>query len=288
MPRTRRLEGPAPTWCRRKAPGVSAFLKSKITATATTKKTRVFIGPDFFPTDKKRTRSDQCQGGKVHVHRGLPSGQSLSFPAPCATGLPCWSPSAFASDRSCRALLGPRLFAQKASLRPTNSRRQGAVSGLFSSSTLLAVAGCFHTHTHILCWTTSSSGVEQTFSKVERCHLHCGNGQNDVFRRAVVGLTSADPDSKVVHGDEAVISSARALCSAGRSRQTRNNAAGRKQRLDKDTGKFKVKASAAATPRGGTRRGVPQTEAGSGGAEQSLTQSSARAAQVAIAESEQP
>ena len=30
------------------APGVSAFLKSKITATATTKKTRAFIGPDFF------------------------------------------------------------------------------------------------------------------------------------------------------------------------------------------------------------------------------------------------
>ena len=112
-----------------------------------------------------------------------------------------------------------------------------------------------------LCWTTSSSGVEQTFSKVERCHLHRGNGQNDAFRRAVVGLTSADPDSKVVHGDEAVISSARALFSAGRSRQTRNNAAGRKQRLDKGTGKFKVKASAAATPRGGTRRGVPQTEA---------------------------
>ncbi|CAJ1400375.1 unnamed protein product [Effrenium voratum] len=105
-----------------------------------------------------------------------------------------------------------------------------------------------------LCWTTSSSGVEQTFSKVERCHLHRGNGQNDAFRRAVVGLTSADPDSKVVHGDEAVISSARALFSAGRSRQTRNNAAGRKQRLDKGTGKFKVKASAAATPRGGTRR----------------------------------
>ena len=73
-----------PTWCRRKAPGVSAFLKSKITATATTKKTRVFIGPDFFPTDKKRSneactragRSDQCQGGKVHVHRGLPSGRA--------------------------------------------------------------------------------------------------------------------------------------------------------------------------------------------------------------------
>ena len=39
---------------RRKAPGVSAFLKSKITATATTKKTRAFIGPDFFPTDKKK------------------------------------------------------------------------------------------------------------------------------------------------------------------------------------------------------------------------------------------
>ena len=34
----RGLEGPAPTWCRRKAPGVSAFLKSKITAAATTKK----------------------------------------------------------------------------------------------------------------------------------------------------------------------------------------------------------------------------------------------------------
>ena len=60
------------------------------------------------------------------------------------------------------------------------------------------------THTRfsceILCWTTSSSGVEQTFSKVERCHLHRGNGQNDVFRRAVVGLTSGDPDSKVAHG----------------------------------------------------------------------------------------
>ena len=132
--------------------------------------------------------------------------------------------------------------------------------GCFLQALCLLLLAVF-THTHILCWTTSSSGVEQTFSKVERCHLHRGNGQNDVFRRAVVGLTSADPDSKVVHGDEAVISSARALCSAGRSRQTRNNAAGRKQRLDKDTGKFKVKASAAATPPGGTRRGVPQTEA---------------------------
>ena len=48
-----------PTWCRRKAPGVSAFLKSKITATATTKKIRTFIGPDFFPTDKKRSRTSQ-------------------------------------------------------------------------------------------------------------------------------------------------------------------------------------------------------------------------------------
>ena len=56
-----------PTWCRRKAPGVSAFLKSKITATATMK-TRTFIGPDFFPTDKKRSRT--------HVHRGLPSGRA--------------------------------------------------------------------------------------------------------------------------------------------------------------------------------------------------------------------
>ena len=46
-----------PTWCRRKAPGVAAFLKSKITATATTKKTRAFIGPDFFPTDKKSRTS---------------------------------------------------------------------------------------------------------------------------------------------------------------------------------------------------------------------------------------
>ena len=40
-----------PTWCRRKAPGGSAFLKSKITAT--TMKTRTFIGPDFLPQDKK-------------------------------------------------------------------------------------------------------------------------------------------------------------------------------------------------------------------------------------------
>ena len=93
-------------------------------------------------------------------------------------------------------------------------------------------------------------------------HLHLASSRRSPrWSDATYSLTSADPDSKVVHGDEAVISSARALFSAGRSRQTRNNAAGRKQRLDKGTGKFKVKASAAATPRGGTRRGVPQTEA---------------------------
>ena len=46
-----------PTWCRRKVPGVSAFLKSKITAT--TMKTRTFIGPDFFSARKKRSRTSQ-------------------------------------------------------------------------------------------------------------------------------------------------------------------------------------------------------------------------------------
>ena len=53
-----------------------------ITATATTKKTRTFIGPDFFSARKKRSRAMklalglQCQGGEVHVHRGLPSGRA--------------------------------------------------------------------------------------------------------------------------------------------------------------------------------------------------------------------
>ena len=67
-----------PTWCRRKVPGVSAFLKSKITAT--TMKTRTFIGPDFFSADKLRneacTRAGRsAKGGKFMSIRGLPSGR---------------------------------------------------------------------------------------------------------------------------------------------------------------------------------------------------------------------
>ena len=115
-------------------------------------------------------------------------------------------------------------------------------------------ARCFFTHTHtrfsceILCWTTSSSGVEQTFSKVERCHLHRGNGQNDVFRRAVVGLTSADPDSKVVR--------LRGRCSVPEGLGRQETTLGASSGSTKAQGSLKSRR-----PQRQPRRGVPQTEA---------------------------
>ena len=53
-----RREGPAHRLGAAEKLQESRHLKSKITATATMK-TRTFIGPDFFPTDKKRSRTSQ-------------------------------------------------------------------------------------------------------------------------------------------------------------------------------------------------------------------------------------
>ena len=75
-----------------------------------------------------------------------------------------------------------------------------------------------------LSWTSSSSGVEQAFSQVDRTHLERGNGNNDCYRRAVVSLT--DPNTAEAQ-DENLIQNARQLYSEGRSwtcereRQTR-------------------------------------------------------------------
>ena len=66
-----------PTWCRRKAPGVSAFLKSKITATATMK-TRTFIGPDFFSARKKRSRAMKLALG-LDVQTNAKGGKFMSI-----------------------------------------------------------------------------------------------------------------------------------------------------------------------------------------------------------------
>ena len=75
----RRLEGPAHRLgAAEKLQGVSAFLKSKITATATTKKTRVFIGPDFFPTDKKRSRAMKLALG-LDVQTNAKGGKFMSI-----------------------------------------------------------------------------------------------------------------------------------------------------------------------------------------------------------------
>ena len=82
-----------------------------------------------------------------------------------------------------------------------------------------------------MCWTASSSGVEQTFSKVERSHLHRGNGKSDSFRRAVVGLTCDHGSNS--QKDQEIISTARALFSSGRSFCAKNKLCGRRVRLDK-------------------------------------------------------
>ena len=72
---------------RRKALGVSAFLKSKITASATMK-TRAFIGPDFFPR-RIKSRSLHVQTNAIrHTRRRPPE----SCRAPCAPARPGGSP----------------------------------------------------------------------------------------------------------------------------------------------------------------------------------------------------
>ena len=67
--------------------------------------------------------------------------------------------------------------------------------------------------TAYMCFTCSSSGVEQHFSKVERCHLERGNGSSDAFRRATIAL--ADTASSQAASD-ALVRDARKIYAAGR------------------------------------------------------------------------
>lgn len=86
-----------------------------------------------------------------------------------------------------------------------------------------------------LSFTASSSSVEQTFSKVDRCHLHRSNGSQDAFRRSLIGLVSHEGTNAAK--DVEIIEEARALFSAGRVSTGRNKASGRSSRLDKGTKK---------------------------------------------------
>eukprot|EP00438_Fugacium_kawagutii_P002479 Skav225633 [mRNA] locus=scaffold1513:165191:167925:- [translate_table: standard] len=84
-----------------------------------------------------------------------------------------------------------------------------------------------------LSFTASSSSVEQTFSKVDRCHLHRGNGSQDAFRRSLIGLVSHEGTNAVK--DAEIIEEARTLFSEGRVNASMNKASGRNSRLDKGT-----------------------------------------------------
>ena len=102
-----------------------------------------------------------------------------------------------------------------------------------------------------MCWTASSSSeVEQTFSKIERCHLYRGKGHHDVFRRAVVGLTSDHGNNLQTDAD--LFAQARQFFVSGENYSSKNLRAGRKHRLDKGThikqmsdGKAKAQSEAA-------------------------------------------
>ena len=63
-------------------------------------------------------------------------------------------------------------------------------------------------------FTASSSGVEQHFSKVDRCHLERGNGHNDSFRRSVIALADDGHEAS----DKALVESARRVYAEGRQR----------------------------------------------------------------------
>ena len=63
-------------------------------------------------------------------------------------------------------------------------------------------------------FTASSSGVEQHFSKVDRCHLERGNGNCDSFRRSVIAL--ADDGNEA--SDQTLVESARRIYAEGRQR----------------------------------------------------------------------
>ena len=80
-----------------------------------------------------------------------------------------------------------------------------------------------------LSWTTSSSGVEQAFSQVDRTHLERGNGKNDCYRRAVVSMT--DPNT-AERSAEILIENARKLYSEGRTWTCKKE---RQSRFDKGT-----------------------------------------------------
>ena len=72
--------------------------------------------------------------------------------------------------------------------------------------------------------------MEQTFSKIERNHLHRHSGSADTFRRSVLGLTSQEGAS--FKTDEVLVEAARVLQSQNRCYVAKNKTSGRKTRFD--------------------------------------------------------
>lgn len=79
-----------------------------------------------------------------------------------------------------------------------------------------------------LCWTASSSGVEQNFSKVERSYLERGNPKNETFRRAVIALTDSNSTSAAANTE--LVTAARQLYGQGAVKVVRQEK--RKTRID--------------------------------------------------------
>ena len=80
------------------------------------------------------------------------------------------------------------------------------------------------------CFTASSSGVEQAFSQLDRCHLQNGRRRvgADAFRRSLQALSFQS--DKAAHSK--IIEDARVLFAAGRIEYKKNRGQGRKVRLD--------------------------------------------------------
>ena len=72
--------------------------------------------------------------------------------------------------------------------------------------------------------------MEQTFSKIERNHLHRHSGSADTFRRSVLGLPSQEGAS--FKTDEVLVEAARVLHSQRRCYVAKNKTSGRKTRFD--------------------------------------------------------
>lgn len=82
-----------------------------------------------------------------------------------------------------------------------------------------------------ICFTASSSGVEQVFSRLDRSHLQQGRrrGRPQTFARTVQVLGFQGDENSI----NSIIQKARSLFAIGRNRNARNIASGRLTRIDK-------------------------------------------------------